>query len=753
MTKIMHSSAHARPTVPQDPTWVSEARFSTYLPAFRCGHRNVSADVNRQEPACSFALKGIQETGRPVVNEKADLLLLRGVQCIWEGIEDAISERHWVYRTLSSFSDLEDALAIDVKIILADAAFLPELNRHYARLHKHRPPSPALFIVSAHSDIESRILSLQADPTKVFHEPFDLNLLIGELEKIMRPKTKPAIRVLIVADDEAKSQAVTRILQDMVVTTRILKQPVEIFDTIWQFRPDLILITELQSSDVDRSILTRLIREREESIALPVVHICDEYDQEKTLQALQAGADDLLSFSMTESWLAAAISCRIERAKAISNAGIYASESTPDKLHDRKAMLMRIALVYANRESIDALYGLVTIALGSTETHASLQNGIHSETVIRDVAESLGPILQSQDYIARTQNNYLSILVHRNSKNELDKVTGLVAELVNYRVKTHELSIEAFGIDMSILNGSTLSSEKLLMQGEQKAEADCRQKTKSYESYRKEDSLPGLEVKEGTAWLKDEFILALDAGTATFREQRFVCLSNSISHIETIALMPELCFSGSHVDIYQHAALSDSSDEFDKLVFEIGAKKLYESTLKGKPVRLIIRQSPNVLDSDVYIEAAKETFRRLHLVGNGLVLEFPLPLIASRLRSAAAFFAEVASLGIATSLSNFPCNESGYKALAYLKADIVRPRRSNLYGEAKSIEQIANRIHARRKEIILPAVEHVQKISRKWLEYADYIQDDYRRLELLKSDLPGAIPSTQLEGSNSFWIV
>lgn len=186
---------------------------------------------------------------------------------------------------------------------------------------------------------------------------------------------------------------------------------------------------------------------------------------------------------------------------------------------------------------------------------------------------------------------------------------------------------------------------------------------------------------------------------------------------------------------------------------ELGIERLYDCTVRGKQIRLIIRQSPAVLEIRDYIESIKSMLRKLQIVGNGLVLEFVLPALATRLRQAIALFDEVTMLGIGISLSHFPCNESGFKALAHLKADIVRPRPSCLHGEADSIQETAHKMHSQNVEIILPYSETVEEYSPKWREHADYIQDDGPRLELLQGELRGGTPLGRRDRANPFWIV
>jgi EAL domain-containing protein (putative c-di-GMP-specific phosphodiesterase class I) len=132
-------------------------------------------------------------------------------------------------------------------------------------------------------------------------------------------------------------------------------------------------------------------------------------------------------------------------------------------------------------------------------------------------------------------------------------------------------------------------------------------------------------------------------------------------------------------------------------------------------------------EEENYIDWIKSILRRLQIVGSGLVLEFALPSIATRLDRSIDFFDELSALGIRISLSHFPSKKSGFKALGYLNVDIIRPRSSLLNSEAWNIEDIRRITHARNIEIILPEIDAIERISNLWWRCADYIQAEFPR--------------------------
>jgi DNA-binding response OmpR family regulator len=664
---------------------------------------------------------------RPVDPKRFDLILLHREQRSWKRIEEAIALRNWKYRSVSNLSELQDELVFGAKVFLIDTSYLPALGQLLGWLHSHRDTRSVLFFISDCCDIRTRIKALRAGAKKLFLEPVNLNALIKAIEAIIQPKSVPDFRVLIIADDESKAISAAELLHNNTFETLILTEPLEVIDSIWRFLPNLILMLDLRMPELDNIVLTKLIRDREESVAIPIIFLSNDDDPVKEQQTLQAGADDYLSITSPQQLLLTAIKCRIERTKAIAAAGVHKSDESLADLPDRKAMLLRLEQVSSECDEGMWFYGVVVISLDTLQVASTCQTGNSRDQLITTVIEGIGPLLQVKDYLARVGYARLAILIRRGSKKELEHLVDLANEVISYRLSTHMIPVSWLGTGLVILEDGGRNTEELLQHGEMLAYAGCQQRQTICDSYSKLSAPLGRGVKEVSAWQREEFMHVLQSGSLNLRALRYFCLNEGVQTVETIELMPSLDDLNYPVDIYQQAALCEAAADFNRVVCEWGIQRLYEYSHQGKPVRLILRQSAAVLDDRDYIDSIKCTLRRLQIVGSGLVFEFALPSIAFRLRQSAVLFGELSALGVGISLSHFPCNKSGYKALAYLKAVVVRPRSSLLYGESNCIEWISRKIHSQHAEIILPDTENIEKISSKWWECADYVQADFPR--------------------------
>jgi DNA-binding response OmpR family regulator/EAL domain-containing protein (putative c-di-GMP-specific phosphodiesterase class I) len=666
-------------------------------------------------------------------HERNDILLLYREQSVWELIEQAIDQEQWRYLSLSNFPALREALRYGVKVILIDASFLPEIVRQPLRLSDPRQEQPTLFFVSERCDVEIRIQALQAGADRLFSDPIDLTALIRTIGAVVQPIDEPKSRVLVIADDEFRAKPTVELLCEGSIETLILSEPLKIIDTIWRFRPDLILMLEPNSTHIDNIVLTKLIRDREESLATPIMFISDDEDPEKELKALWAGADDFLSRPIRPQLVLASVINRIQRVKAVSAAGVQIIEEHPVELSGRQAMLARLERMRDNANDDNWFYGLIVIALDPLKEEAA-EHITGGNQNIATLLDGFGPILQAHDCMARIGVSHLAILIRRGGKKEVKRQTDLAFEIINYRLATQRDRAIKFGVGLVVITNTGRSADELLQYGEQAADTAYRQWREGHAHYFEKPILPVAGVKEGAAWQREEFIYALHSGSVTIQEQRYGCPGMGMSMGEIIELIPQFDAQDAPVDIYHQASLCRATLEFDRFVCDCGLQRLYDCTLQGNQVRLILRQSVAVLDEPEYIDFIKSILRRLHIVGNGLLLEFSLPSIVSRLPQTAGFFNDLAALGIGISLSHFPCNDAGVKLLLHVKPDVVRPRTSHLHANAEiqDIAKVINEIHLSQAEVVLPGIEHPENVSSEWLEHADFVQAELLKYEQLQ---------------------
>lgn len=679
--------------------------------------------LNKSLERLKEAVAGAQWPLPGAKSRDIDLLLLYRNQEALEQIERAVVRQEWQSRTCANLAELRSALGDGAKTTLIDTVFLPELNQHPEILEPGTDGAPALFFVSHHCSIETRLQAMRAGAIHLFPEPIDPGALIEALGEYIHPQLKPRHRVLIVDDDEAQANFAAELLRKAALDTLIITDPLSVIDAVWRFQPDLILM-DLNMPGADGIELTRLIRDREASLAIPIVFLSSEEDQEKKLLALRAGADGFLTKPVRPQQLLATVTTRIQRAQTIRAAGPREKADVAE-LSSRRALLSRLDLAHREPEADRQFQALLVISLGDLQASPTPWRWKEDDRLITITAESLKSLLREDDYPARIGYRSLAVLIRRPTEQEIKHVANLAYDSVRLHLNESAPPEHRLGIGLTLLDGVKESAYTLLKHGESVATSAHQQSLKGYLLYREQIESTKEQTKNGAKSRRKAFLLSLRNGLVTLAEQPLTGQGKKTT--QTLEMIPRST-SKTPDNLYQTAGLCETALEFDCFVCKRSIERLAKYALQGKSVRLIFRQSAAVLGEKEYLDFIKSELRRLQIVGTGLMTEFDLPSLASDLKRTRALFSDLAALGIGVALGNVACNETTFKVLAYLKADAARPPPSLLQMEAEKIGYISRQIHSLGTEIILPLMENPGQIAPQWLQSADYIQSTYQPL-------------------------
>ncbi len=601
------------------------------------------------------------------------------------------------------------------KALLIDAALLgiQALEPVLHLLKLNRPAAPALFIIADESTIDVRLSAMRAGAAHLFTRPVDVDQLLAGVRIHLFPQLKPRHRVLIVEDDEAQAKFASKLLQKGGLETLAITNPLSVIDAVVRFEPDLILM-DLYMPGADGIELTRVIRDRWESSAIPVVFLSGEGDPEKKLLALQAGADDFLTKPVRPQQLLATINTRIERAHQIAAVALKQIDvSTP--LSSRKMLLNRLDMLLGEAGEKAGFRALLVIYLADP---GSIDADQHMP--IDAFVDKAQAHLRENDLLASLDRNRLALLYRRDDEKALeDLAEQLYVALSKTTVSDKPLRV---GIGMVLLNGADRNAYAQLCHAEACAESAHRRGVRGFELHG--ETAEESDATSHAATAKHEGLLkAIKEGAIPFKRQRYDSRLDTAP--KTIELIPMPAPDTRHEDPYLTAVKSDLIREFDHFVCMQALQALGDMVVQGRSERLIFRQSASVATEPDYLDFIRSELRRRQIVGTGLMVEFDLPSLAANLKAARELIRELAGMGVSVMLANFACNETAYKVLAYLRADAVRPQRSLLRISAERIQHIARQLRSLHAEIILPRVASHGEIALPWTEYADFIQADF----------------------------
>jgi DNA-binding response OmpR family regulator/EAL domain-containing protein (putative c-di-GMP-specific phosphodiesterase class I) len=681
-----------------------------------------------QQAIAASQTPGDQGSGESIPNELIYLQKKNG----WEDqITLAIEQNGWRVLCLDNVDQLRKAMDQGrVKVVLLDTEYLThngDLNQLLDELRAQKMKQPELVFLSDQCDIEIRLEALRIGSTQCFSKPINISDLMLCLKQIITPELKPHSRVLIVEDDESQAKFASTLLQKGCLETLAITDPLYVLEAVEKFQPDLILM-DLYMPGANGIELTKVIRENDELLPIPIVFLSGEDDLEKKLLALHSGGDDFLTKPVKPQHLLATVKTRINRAKAIFSEGRKGHIDYLTGLYNRRGLLDQLDLSNQAMQREETVCALFSISLADQEQHFSIDESEALNDLVFDVADLVRALFSKRDIIARAAGYNLGILIHRKTEAEIEEIGASLYEKLSDALAGDPAtgSGHRFGVGLELINPDQFAYLHLT-RGEAASQRAFREVYEGILHYQEQLDSEAVSERVDDDFQKQQFINAVQTGLIEFREHKFNASKDISKEIkeQVPILTPATDIVLISDDIYRTAQQHGLSQMLDKYICRYAIKKLGDLTLHGYTTQLIIRLSAQATHDDTLLEFIKSELRSLQLVGTGLIIEFNLPSLAANLKQARHFIGELSAMGIFTLLGNFACNEMAYKVLAYLNADGVRPHISLMQTNNEKINEIATYVHSLHAEIILPKVEEFGQISLLWSEAADYIQADY----------------------------
>ncbi|WP_316364990.1 response regulator [Candidatus Thiodiazotropha sp. CDECU1] len=669
------------------------------------------------------------------VSSSYDLIYLHKKDSAKDQITSASENNGWRVLSLDHVDDLHTALVDGkAKVMLVDTDYIQEMgevNQLLEELRSQKKRRPELIFLSDRCDIEIRLEVLRTGVTQCFSNPININDLMLSIKQVIAPEVIPHYRVLVVEDDESQAKFACALLRKGGMECLAITDPLNVMEAVDQFQPDLILM-DLYMPGANGIELTQVIRERDETLTIPIVFLSGEDDLEKKLLALHSGADDFLTKPVRPQHLLATVKTRINRAKQIFTAGSRGLIDHSTGLRNRRELLQQLDISHQVMQNGVTVYALFSITLADHEQHPHIDESEELNDVVLDVADLVGALISKRDIIARTTGHSLGVLIQCSTEAEIEAIGKSFYEQLDEALVAGSEAADKnrFGIGVELIDDNQLDAYLHLKRAETASLQAYQQGYEGFLHYKEQAADAETSQHAADDFQKQQLLNALKTGLIEFQEQRF-----SASFDVGKVVMEQLPVPAPATDI---VLISDDihltaerygiSDLLDQYICKHAIKRLGDYALQGEATQLIVHLSAHAANDETILECLKSELRRLQLVGTGLMVEFNLPSLASNLKQARHFLGELSAMGIATLLGNFACNETAYKVLAYLKADGVRPHVSLMQTNAEKIQDIATQVHSLHAKIILPAVKRFGQISLHWSEAADYVQTDYSEL-------------------------
>lgn len=230
--------------------------------------------------------------------------------------------QHFGYEVVlfNQLKNLSDALHARVpEVVVVDLGFpegrfagAEEINR----LRQSNKLKSHIIFISNSSSFDSRLQAVRAGGDGYFTKPIDIVALTERIDALVTRKQTKGYRILVIDDDISTAEYYAVVLRDAGMSVQVLNNPAGILNVMANFRPELLLM-DVYMPTCSGVELSKMIRQDNSYLDVPIVFLSSENDLGKQLDAVKAGADDFLTKPISPEFLVSSLSTRVERYRAL----------------------------------------------------------------------------------------------------------------------------------------------------------------------------------------------------------------------------------------------------------------------------------------------------------------------------------------------------------------------------------------------------------------------------------------------------
>lgn len=264
-----------------------------------------------------------------------------------------------------------------------------------------------IMLISTRGSFKARLAAARAGADCYFTRPTDIVALNDRLDTLVLSKETHPYRILLISDDAVTSEHYAGALRDAGMDVRLLRQPTDIFMEFDEYRPELaVMDVSLPScTGID---LTRLIRQNNLYLDVPIVFLSDESSLSTRLDAIQSGAEDFLLKPIEPGHLVSSISSRAERYRALR--GLIMRDSLTG-LFNHSAIKEYLARSISSTDRSHAPLALAMIDLDFFKRINDSYGHPVGDQVIRTLSRLLQQRLRRGDVIGRYGGEEFAVIL------------------------------------------------------------------------------------------------------------------------------------------------------------------------------------------------------------------------------------------------------------------------------------------------------------------------------------------------------
>ncbi|HAM52751.1 MAG TPA: hypothetical protein DCP92_19410 [Nitrospiraceae bacterium] len=332
-----------------------------------------------------------------------------------EDLSSGIRQFGYEVAGFKHLNELEDAIAKKApSAVILDRELLEESPTYFAKvtdiLKRMDTKIPVIFI-SERNDVQARLQAVRDGSDAYFVKPVNISDLVDNLNSLTTSRVTEPYRILIVDDEQELAHYYSLLLQEAGMATEIVNSPLQVFDRLAEFSPDLILM-DMYMPECDGMELAKTIRQMKAYFSIPIVFLSGETNIDKQLAAMIMGGDEFLTKPIRPDHLISSVIIRAERMRIIRS--FMERDSLTGLLnHTMTKLQVDAALKMARRLNTVLSFAMIDI------DHFKLVNDTYGHLMGDRVISSLSQLLQQRlrktDIIGRYGGEEFAVVLNRAS--------------------------------------------------------------------------------------------------------------------------------------------------------------------------------------------------------------------------------------------------------------------------------------------------------------------------------------------------
>jgi diguanylate cyclase (GGDEF)-like protein len=339
--------------------------------------------------------------------------IAEGYASLLEDLSAGIRQFGYEVAGFKYFNELEDAITHKVpSAVIIDIEQSEESPTNPAKvtdmLKRMGAKIPAIFL-SDRNDVQARLQAVRDGSDAYFVKPVNISDLADKLNSLTTSRVTEPYRILVVDDEQELARYYSLLLQEAGMVTEIVNSPLQVFDRLAEFSPDLILM-DMYMPECDGMELAKTIRQMKAYFSIPIVFLSGETNIDKQLAAMIMGGDEFLTKPIRPNHLISSVIIRAERMRIIRS--FMERDSLTGLLnHTMTKLQLDVALKIARRQN--SVMSFVMIDIDRFKSVNDTYGHLMGDRVISSLSQLLQQRLRNTDIIGRYGGEEFAIVLNR----------------------------------------------------------------------------------------------------------------------------------------------------------------------------------------------------------------------------------------------------------------------------------------------------------------------------------------------------